>query len=120
MKILQQLGACGEDVVSQFLQKQGYDILKRNYRCKYGEIDLIAQKNEVIAYVEVKTRTCDYFPISTVVIPRKKKRIITTAKLFCLEHCICDKVCRFDIATVVAANGSFEIDYIENAFCENR
>ena len=56
-----QLGRRGEEVAAAFLERQGYTILERNFRLRQGEIDLIAAKDETVAFVEVKTRrTLDY------------------------------------------------------------
>ncbi len=53
----QELGRFGENAVAYYLEKKGYRILKRNYRVKGGELDIIAEKDGVVAFVEVKTRT---------------------------------------------------------------
>ncbi|MCK4650725.1 YraN family protein [Candidatus Babeliales bacterium] len=111
-----QLGIDGELIIANFLEKKNFKILAKNYRTKYGEIDLIAQKGELIVFVEVKTRKTRYFPISTVVTTRKQKKIIKTAKFFILSNNVIDKVCRFDIATIVQYSSGHEIEYIENAF----
>ena len=52
-------GKKGEDMVAKFLIKRGYTVLKRNYICRFGEIDIIACKNNVVAFIEVKTRKED-------------------------------------------------------------
>ena len=52
-----EIGNFGEDFTSKFLKKSGYKILERNYHSRYGEIDIIASKGAVLAFVEVKTRT---------------------------------------------------------------
>jgi putative endonuclease len=110
------LGPAGEELVANFLEKQGFVILQKNFSCRFGEIDVIAQKDEILAFIEVKTRSKYYFPISTVVTPSKQRKIVKTAKLFLLKKNIVDKACRFDVATVLWEKESHEIDYIENAF----
>ena len=55
------LGKIGEDLAVSMLFAEGYTILERNFRSHYGELDIICQKEEVIYFVEVKTRTCDLF-----------------------------------------------------------
>ena len=52
-----EIGNFGEDFTAKFLKKSGYKILERNYHSRYGEIDIIASKGAVLAFVEVKTRT---------------------------------------------------------------
>lgn len=110
------LGNTGESIVAEFLRKRGFKLLAQNYRARCGEIDLIAQKDEYVVFVEVKTRKTNYFPTSTVVTYSKQKKIVNTAQWFVLKNHIRDKVLRFDIATVIYADSGFEIEYIENAF----
>lgn len=112
------LGNTGEKVVAYFLQNKNFKILAQNYRTKFGEVDLIAQKDELIIFVEVKTRKKEYFPIATVVTQSKQIKIGKTAKLFILQNNIdiSEKICRFDVATVVLDAQDCNIEYIENAF----
>jgi len=123
MNEVQELGRAGEDIIVLFLEKQGYEILARNYKTLVGgvclgEIDIIAQKDEFLAFVEVKTRKFAYFPISTVVTQGKQRRIIKAAKMFLIKCGLCyERVSRFDVATVLYDdNGNHDIEYIENAF----
>ncbi len=112
----QQLGMAGEQSVARFLINKNFKIITQNYKTKLGEIDLIAQKDDVICFVEVKTRKKSYFPISNVVTWSKQQKIIKSAQLFILKNNIQDKVCRFDVATVIFDQNFFNIEYIENAF----
>jgi len=111
-----QLGFSGEQAVAEYLKNKDFKILVQNFSTKLGEVDLIAQKDELIVFVEVKTRQRAYFPISNVVTFTKQQKITKTAKLFILKNNIIDKVCRFDVATVVLGNDEYNIEYIENAF----
>lgn len=110
------LGIVGENCVAEYLKNNGFKILVQNYRTRFGEIDLIAQKDEYLIFVEVKTRRVSYFPISTVVNQSKQKKIIKTAKHFLLKNGINERVCRFDVATVIYGSNKQCVDYIENAF----
>lgn len=109
------LGFFGERKAARFLKKNGYKILRRNFKCKDGEIDIIAQKGEIIAFVEVKTRTCDYFgePNEAVDLTRQR-RYCNAADTFIYFNGIRpdDYVLRFDIIEV--KNGI--LNHIENAF----
>ena len=117
MSELKQLGDAGEGIVCRYLEKQGFKIVTRNFRTRQGEVDIVAQKAEILAFIEVKTRKVSYFPISNVITFGKQKKITKTAKWFIAKNCIIDKACRFDVATVVwNDNGTPNIDYIENAF----
>jgi putative endonuclease len=113
-----QLGILGERAVQDFLKKQDFKIVYINYKTKFGEIDIIAQKEEYLIFVEVKTRIEEYFPISNVITYTKQRKIINTAKFFIQINNIFDKVCRFDVATAILKDNKFDINYIENAFQE--
>lgn len=111
-----ELGNQGEAVVARYLEKEGYTILCRNFLCKRGEIDLIAQKDEIISFVEVKTRKVAYFALSSVVTRSKQRKIIASAKSFLLSWGLSGYVYRFDVATVLVCGARQEVDYIPNAF----
>ncbi len=109
-------GQQGESIVAQHLEKEGYKIIDRNYRQRYGEIDLIASRDEVLCFVEVKTRSTEYFPTSLVVTKSKQLKIIRTARNYALRNGIRDKVLRFDVAIVIGSADAFNIRYLPNAF----
>lgn len=115
---IHQLGNAGEAAVGTWLLEQGFTVLAYNYRSAGGEIDLIAQHKELIAFIEVKVRSNDYFNSSQVIVPSKQKKIIFTARRFCLQHRITDKIVRFDVALLKPVGNSFEITYIPNAFTD--
>jgi putative endonuclease len=110
------LGTQGEAFVASWLEQQGFVILDRNYRTRCGEVDIIAARDEVVAFVEVKTRQREYFPISQAVTWPKQQRIIKAANYFIVARQLRDKVFRFDVATVVFEQNQHQIEYIENAF----
>jgi len=70
------IGKLGEDTAAEYLQKQGYDILSRNFRTKYGEIDIVSQKDGIIYCVEVKTRLSNRYgsPIDAIT-PQKLQKM---------------------------------------------
>jgi putative endonuclease len=77
----QALGKWGEAMAAAFLENQGYIIIERNRRTRYGEVDLVAQEGEVLVFVEVKTRTSDAygFPEESIT-SQKREHLISTAK----------------------------------------
>lgn len=115
------VGARGEDMVARFLVKKGYGIIKRNYQCRFGELDIVARNTDYIIFVEVKTRKKDSLvPPEFAVDARKQQRITLTAEDF-LSKYECDLQPRFDVALVTvdsnAKTGSgYSLKYIENAF----
>jgi putative endonuclease len=108
------LGNLGEELVATYLKQQGFSIVARNFRIKQGELDIVALKGELLACVEVKTRSTVYFATSSVITPSKQKKIVTAAKHFRVSEGYLDTVVRFDVALVDYQSG--EITYIDNAF----
>jgi putative endonuclease len=113
-----QLGKQGEDAVARYLEKHRYRILGRNVSCRTGEIDLVASKEDVIAFVEVKTRHEHQFELSQIIVPAKQHKIIAAARWYIAQHALCDMVYRFDVALVQAKYEDFVITYIPNAFTD--
>lgn len=100
------LGKFGENLACYYLRKQGYKILARNFRChRYGEIDIIAAKNEVLAFIEVKTRSSALYgqPMEAVTAVKQNK-IYKCAQYFMqLKGIIyCTPVLSFDVIEIFA------------------
>lgn len=113
-----QFGNISEDFVAEYLIKNGFAIKDRNYRQKFGEIDIIATKKDLVAFIEVKARKTNYFGLSEVITKSKQKKIILTAKYYIAKNKLYNNICRFDVALLQKIENSFEIQYIENAFNE--
>jgi putative endonuclease len=113
----QETGDWGEALVADHLGAQGYSVLARNYECSRGEVDLIAERGEVLAFVEVKTRATDIFGDPEEVVTRGKRwRIVRAALHFLTRHQIHDRVVRFDVVAVVGRPGAASIHHFEDAF----
>ncbi|MCD8096248.1 MAG: YraN family protein [Ruminococcus sp.] len=114
------IGNAGEAAVAKFLENNGYEILARNYTVKGGEIDIIARKDDHLAFVEVKTRKADAMVSAERAITAKKKRfIIKTAQLYYSRYKkeYGEAICRFDVAAVTMENGSVKhVKYYVSAF----
>lgn len=111
------IGNSGESFVAEFLKKKGYIISAKNYRTKFGEIDVIAENNDEILFVEVKTRkeTSLVRPYEYVN-KDKQRKIFVTANIY-LQHNGFGLNPRFDVAEVfVSDDGSMRLNYFENAF----
>lgn len=80
------LGRLGEELAAGYLQQEGYEILCRNYRCSFGEIDVIARKDGIICFVEVKTRSTDRYGQPAEAVNREKQRRIRLTAAFFLEE----------------------------------
>ncbi|MCB2202543.1 YraN family protein [bacterium] len=82
-----QIGDLGETIAAAFLEKQGYRILDRNYASRYGELDLVAKKEQNLVFVEVKTRTSEAFGLpETSVTSAKFEKICNTVLFWLQEH----------------------------------
>jgi putative endonuclease len=109
-------GARGEELAAEFLQKQGYEILDRNWRHRHYELDLVARDQETIVIVEVKTRTSLYAGEPEVSVNRQKQRtLIRAANAYVVYHGI-DFPVRFDIIAIVIKGDQHFINHIEDAF----
>ena len=104
----------------RYLEEHGFTILARNYRTSSGEVDIIAQQGELIAFVEVKTRQQIFFDVTEVITPVKQRRISSAARNFLSRHLYenahNDFICRFDVAIFECHTNKSEVTYIENAF----
>ena len=116
------LGNRGEAAVADYLKKNRCRILASQYRCRFGELDLVALcRDGTVAFVEVKTRTTDKFsPARLAVTPAKQRRMRTAAQVFLEQAALGDHPCRFDVAEVYPGPGGDwlrpQINYITNAF----
>lgn len=114
-------GSEGEKRVANYLRKQGFSVVKRNYVCRYGEIDIIAENDEYLLFVEVKTRKENALVSGAEAVDAfKQRRIMLTANDY-LAKTECEKQPRFDIAEVILyiksdGNFGYRLRYIENAF----
>lgn len=114
-----QTGEAGEEYCAKYLKKHGFKILDRNYRKPFGEIDIVAVKNNVLCFVEVKTRhykslTQPYEAVDF----RKRQRIINAAQAYLTEKDY-RMFCRFDVCEVITDKDTLKLlrlNYIENAF----
>lgn len=112
------LGKFGEDCAAKFLEAEGYTIIARNFRIRSAEIDIIAQIDDVIVFVEVKARSDIRHGLpSEAVNFRKQKKIIRAAGVFLQSENFSDYACRFDVVEVYLRGECVEeINHIENAF----
>ena len=111
-----ELGKEGEELAISFLKNKGYNILETNWRFDKAEIDIIAQKNNVLAAVEVKTRSSLDFGLPQEFVKPKKIKLIVKAINEFVEKYDLDVEVRFDIIAISKINGDFNIEHIEEAF----
>ena len=115
------LGHWGEGVAAEYLRKKRYSIIAANYRCRLGEVDLIAEDRKFLVFVEVKLRKSAAFDEAREFVDRKKQeRLKQTALLYLAQHEDIAKQPRFDVIEIYAPQGTAtkrpEIYHLEDAF----
>lgn len=111
-----ELGKKGEQLAVDFLIKNNYDIIERNYRFDKAEVDIIAQKGDTLAIVEVKTRsTSDFGNPQDFVKPKQIKNLVKAVDEYVNVNAL-DVEVRFDIIAIVKEGKGFKIEHLEDAF----
>ena len=111
-----EFGKEGEQIAVDFLVEKGYEIKYRNYRYLKSEIDIIAQKEGILAMVEVRARSNDQIiSIADTITPKKIKLLVAGADHYVTEENL-DVEVRFDIITILRNKSIFKIEHLEDAF----
>ncbi|MEZ4797973.1 MAG: YraN family protein [Flavobacteriaceae bacterium] len=111
-----ELGKKGEQLAVDYLIENNYDIIERNYRFDKAEVDIIAKKKEILAIIEVKTRsTSDFGDPQDFVKPKQIQRLVKAVDEYVVENNL-DVEIRFDIISIVKTGTSYDIEHLENAF----
>lgn len=120
-RVQQIIGKAGEDYTANWLQKQGYTILDRNWRCRWGEVDIIAQKGGIVAFVEVKTRRPGAMVSPLEAVDWTKRRRIVRTAVTWMQRSKSPLQPRLDVAAVTAEEDKGRelisgFDYYPSAF----
>ena len=110
------LGKKGEELAVDFLQKNNYKILDCNWRYKKAEVDIIALKNNILAVVEVKTRSSNYFGNPQDFVNPKKIQLLVEAINEYVTSKDLDVEVRFDIIAILKNKNKFDIEHLKDAF----
>jgi|SRR3972149_7207737 len=111
------IGKRGETLAISFLKKNGYRIIESNFRCRYGEIDIIAQDGKTVAFIEVKTKTSNRFGSPTQAVDsRKQRQVSKTALAYISQKRLTNYSARFDVVGINIKGSNSEIELIKNAF----
>lgn len=95
------IGKQGEDICCTYLQENGYTIVERNFRCKQGEIDIIAKEKEEWVFIEVKTRTNDHYGYPAEAVTKwKKEKLLKAVRYYMFCNHLAEKFIRVDIIEV--------------------
>lgn len=113
-----ELGTLGERLALDYLKKQGYRIIQTNFKCKFGEIDIIAYHQKAISFIEVKARSTDQFgPPEEAVTRTKQERQKRIAQYYLYKKKIMPEIpCRFDVVSIRLSGKEPQINLIQNAF----
>lgn len=110
------IGKEGEKIAFHHLKKEGYKILSQNYQKRFGEVDIIAEKDNEIIFIEIRSkRKDDFSPILTIT-QEKIRKLKNLALSYLSENGIVDKQIRFDIIGIVKKDGDIFIEHLKNAF----
>ncbi|MDZ5252636.1 YraN family protein [Clostridium sp. LIBA-8841] len=113
------IGSYGEEISVDFLKKDGYSILEKNFNCSSGEIDIIALRNEILSFIEVKSRFTKSFgnPKESVTC-HKQRRIIAASKYYLHLKKLYNYYIRFDVIEInFNFDGSeYELNFLKDAF----
>lgn len=121
MYFKQRIGKLGEDLAYQYLQKNNYKIIERNFTCRQGEIDIVAKDNrkKELVLIEVKTRTnFKYGNPCEAVNKQKKKHIYYAGQYYIYKNGIKNISIRLDVIEIYIKNGTYHLNHIKNAFYE--
>jgi archaeal holliday junction resolvase (hjc) len=112
--IKRDFGNTGENLATDYLEKQGYTILERNFYCKQGEIDIIAKDKNEIVFIEVKSRSNKLFGIPSEAVTKQKiKHLFRTARYFLYKNKMINEYIRFDVVEILIKSGKFNINHIK-------
>jgi len=114
------LGAFGERVAAAHLEAKGYRIRARNFRCREGEIDIVAEEGDCLVFVEVRTRRGDAFgsPAESVTVA-KERRLLTVARAYLQQHNDVPPNQRIDVVAIELSRGRLlTVQHIEGAIAD--
>ena len=118
MRAKDAVGAYGERVAVRWLEDEGYVVLDRNWRCRSGELDVVAVRHGVVVFVEVKTRRSDAFGVPAAgVTPAKAERLRRAAATWLAARGLGAAPVRFDVVSVLRPrSGAAVVEHVEGAF----
>lgn len=112
-----ELALQGEEAAVAHLERNGLRLLRRNYRCPAGEVDIIALDGDTVVFVEVKTRRSAGFGSPAEAVDRRKQaRLARVARWYLQEQRLAGAACRFDVAGVLVRDGRVAVEWVTDAF----
>jgi putative endonuclease len=113
----QQIGRDGEEAAARYLEERGWRILARRFRVRGGEVDVVAEREGILAFAEVKTRSPGALDDGRGAVTRaKRRRLARAAGAYLARNGLGDHPCRFDVIIVALAEGRPEVRHLPGAF----
>ena len=110
-------GEPGEEAACAFLRRQGFEVLERNFRCRSGEVDVIARDGDTVVFVEVKERHGDsHGEGHESVTPGKRRRVVRAARLYAASRGLSESPLRFDVVSIDHGPKGAKIRHDRGAF----
>src|SRR3954467_14851329 len=111
------VGDEAESAVAAFLEARGYRVRHRNFHCQYGELDLVAEKDTTVCFVEVRMRSsATWGDPSHSVSFKKQRRVVKGALHYMFQHKLEDRMIRFDVVSVIGRGERAQLEHLPNAF----
>jgi putative endonuclease len=112
-----EVGQRAEGQAAQLLEASGYRIRARNFTCRYGEVDLVVERGELVCFVEVRMRSSAAWgdPAHTVTF-RKQRRVVKAAMHYLFQNDLRERAVRFDVISVVGAGPHARLEHLPGAF----
>lgn len=117
METRRQIGDEAEQLVVEYLERKGFRVRDRNVVCRFGELDVVAEQGQTLAFVEVRMRSTNVWgDPSESVVSKKQRRVVKAAAEYCQRWRLFERAIRFDVASVVGRGRCGAVEYLEGAF----
>ncbi|MFD2612984.1 YraN family protein [Paenibacillus gansuensis] len=111
-------GKAGEEIAASYFEELGYRIVVRNWRCRFGELDIVAEDGDTVVIAEVRTRTGSerFGSAAESVTPQKQRKVRTLAQMYLSAEQKLESRLRFDVVAVLMVKDKVDVKHIPNAF----
>lgn len=111
------IGKIGEEIAVNIVKDMGYMVLDKNYRCSLGEIDIVAIDDDVLVFIEVKTRRHSIAYAKESISKRKMRKLMSLASFYIKQKGYYNKKVRFDVLAIYLKDKDIQFELIKDAFC---
>lgn len=110
-----EVGMLGENIATKYLEGLDYNVIERNFRCRSGEIDIIAQDKDEIVFVEVKTRISLKCGVPAEAVNKEKQEhLYKTASFYLYKHGLTSACVRFDVIEIFLRDDDWKLEHLKN------